>query len=152
MIITALSGKYQESFVQLLLDYLPEVDADIPEDVVRGKLLDLLCSQQDQRILSVSLLLSDEVPVGFSVYQIDSPASDWCKRPGWGCIREFYIAPGHRRRGFGAAMASDTESRLRQLGAQQLYLTSDGGIPFWRSQGWQLKEEAASNGLNFLEK
>ncbi len=152
MTITVFSREYRNDLANLLTAYFPQVDAQIPEDILQGKLMDLICDQQEQGILHIRLVRCDDAWAGFSIFQIDSPESDWCKRPGWGFVREFYIAPDFRRRGLGKALAEHTEQALRCLGAKQLYLTSDGGIAFWQRCGWQLTPETASNDLFILEK
>ena len=113
---------------------------------------DLLVAQQESGILRVDLLVTETKPIGFSIYQIDTPESDWCKRPGWGFIREFYVAPACRLQGFGGALAAHSEKQLRNMGAEHLYLTADDGIPFWKHCGWQETEEISSNDLRILEK
>ena len=108
-----------------------------------------MCASQ---IIRVDFALNGDVFTGFSVYQIDSAKSDWCKRPGWGFIREFYVVPQYRKQGTGRLLADHTEAALRTMGAKQLYLTSTGGIPFWQSCGWDLTGELCSNEQYILEK
>lgn len=142
-----------EPFAALVADYfIRELESDIPEDIVRGKLMELILKQWEQQILHIAIALEDGSPVGFSIYQIDTPKSDWCKREGWGFIREFYVSPGHRKQGIGSALAEYSDIHLRQLGAAQIYLTSDNAIPFWLRCGYRDSGEQASNGLNILEK
>lgn len=147
---------YDKSKKHLLADlmsaYMNELDCGIPEEIIRGKLSDFIDTQFDARIIRIDLGIESERIAGFSVYQIDKPESDWCKRPGWGFIREFYIVPAFRKSGLGRALALHTEETLRTMGAERLYLTSDSAIPFWRSCGWRLSEEICSNDQPILEK
>ena len=113
---------------------------------------DFIDDQHDAGIIRIDFALDGETAAGFSVYQIDKPESDWYKRPGWGFIREFYIVPAFRKAGFGRALATHTENALYQMGAERLYLTSDGAIPFWRRCGWKLSDEVCSNEQRILEK
>lgn len=147
---------YSKTCKQTLADnmaaYMTELDCGIPEEIIRGKLADFIDSQWESGIIRIDLLMEERICAGFSVYQMDTPESDWCKRPGWGFIREFYIAPSFRKTGMGRHLAQHTENALRTMGAEQLYLTSDGAIPFWRSCGWTLSQEVCSNGQTILEK
>lgn len=152
MTIFSYTNAFRQQLCALLVAYFPQVGADIPEEIIRGKLLELFDRQLSQGLISIALLSEEDCPVGFSIYQLDQPESDWCKRPGWGFIREFYISPTHRRRGYGKALATYTENQLCMQGAKKLYLTSDDAIPFWQSCGWQLTKEECTNALPILEK
>ena len=152
MTILPYSPDYRPQLEDLMVAYMTELDCGIPEDIIRTRIFDLIQNHLDAGILRIDLALSDHVPVGFSVYQIDRPDSDWCKRPGWGFIREFYVVPGSRRQGTGRQLASHTEQMLRQWGAGQLYLTSTSASTFWQTCGWTLTQELCSNGQFILEK
>ena len=143
---------YRTAFEEMLVTYFTELNSDIPEPIIRGKLMDLIRDQVEKDIIHVALLLDDGVPAGFSIYQIDSSDSDWRKRPGWGFIREFFIAEHARRKGFGKALAAYCDEQMQQLGATDLYLTSDDAVEFWKKCGYQLTDEVASNKLPVLEK
>lgn len=148
--------KYQPSLKTTLSDmmvpYMAELASDIPEDIIRGKLSDFIETQQMAERIHIAFALYGEKPVGFSVYQIDTPESDWCKRPGWGFIREFYIMPEYRKNGFGTRLAAYTEENLKTLGAEKLYLTSGPAAGFWENCGWENTGAFGSNGLTILEK
>ena len=151
MTIIPYNHTLRKPFGQLMEDYfLHALESDIPEDIVRGKLMDMILNQWEQTILHIAIAIED-FPIGFSIYQIDTPDSDWCKREGWGCIREFYVAPGHRNQGIGTALAEYSAQQLQQLGADRIYLTADDAIPFWLRLGYRDTKKPCSNGLNFLE-
>jgi GNAT superfamily N-acetyltransferase len=135
-----------------MTDYMTELNCGIPEEIIRGKLVDLIERQWESDILRVALAMEENICIGFSVYQIDTPESDWCKRPGWGFIREFYVAPVNRKHGTGKALAAHTERELRNAGAVRLYLTSTDAVPFWQRCGWIRTEQLCSNGQYILEK
>lgn len=135
-----------------MVAYMTELDTGIPESIIRTRIFDLIHSLLDREIIHIDLLHAEGTLAGFSVYQIDTPESDWCKRPGWGFIREFFISQEFRRHGAGQALAAHTEAQLRSLGAEGLYLTSTGAVPFWQRCGWQLTAERCSNGQFILEK
>ena len=92
-------------------------------------------------------------PVGFIDYQTDHPASSWCFHPGWGCIRELYVTPEHRRHGVARALIARAEAAAKRTGTPMLYLTADDAIPFWEHLGFvrsgRINEK---NGLEELEK
>ncbi len=139
-------------FLQLFTDYFMELDGEISREVIHQKLVPHILGLQSRGLLHICLGFQGEDCMGFSLYQIDTPESDWCKRPGWGIIREFYIAPPWRSRGFGTTLAKHSEAALRSLGAQKLYLTADDALAFWQHCGWEVSPETASNGLVILEK
>ena len=136
----------------MMVPYMAELDCDVPEDIIRGKLADFIETQRELGRIHIVLAWDRENPVGFSVYQIDAPESDWCKRPGWGFIREFYIQPNYRSNGLGTQLAAYTEEALRKLGAEKMYLTSGPGAAFWEKCGWKNTGDICSNDLVILEK
>lgn len=152
MTICPYTPLHRKSFETMLVDYFTELSAGIPEETIRTRILDLFLDLESRGIIHIAMALENSSPIGFSVYQIDSPQSDWCKRPGWGSIREFYIQPPHRSKGLGTQLAAWTEDQLRRLGAQSLYLTADDAIPFWEHCGFSNTHEFCSNELEILTK
>lgn len=136
----------------MLVDYFTELSAGIPEPVIRGKILNLFQEGHNRNILRIAIAVENNAPMGFSIYQIDSPKSDWCKRIGWGSIREFYIRPTFRGHGLGTQLAAWTDRELRKMGAQHIYLTADDAIPFWQHCGYSKTYELCSNQLEILTK
>ncbi|MBO5323060.1 MAG: GNAT family N-acetyltransferase [Oscillospiraceae bacterium] len=136
MTITEYSQLKHPQFTDMLVAYFAEMKSDMPEHIIRGKLLNLIHSEQAQSIIHIGLYLDNDKPIGFTIYQIDTPESDWCKRPGWGFIREFYISPEYRLMGYGRQLASYSETKLRGLGATQIYLTAMVSIRFWEHCGF----------------
>ena len=152
MHITPYAPEYRDTFEEMLVEYfVRDLESDIPEDIIRDKLMPHIESQVEKRIIRVAFAM-EEFPIGFSIYQTDSPESDWCKRPGWGFVREFWITKPYRGKGFGRMLADHTERQLRILGAAQLYLTSDNALGFWEHCGWRNSHEVCSNGLEILTK
>lgn len=153
MYIIPHTPEYRDAFEEMLAEYfIRDLNGDIPEDIIRQKLLPHIEGYLEKGIIQVDLILEQDVPAGFSIYQIDTPDSDWCKRPGWGFIREFHITPNYRGKGFGRALAAHTEQQLRTRGAESMYLTSDNAVSFWESCGWRKSGEICSNGLEILTK
>ena len=101
MIITPYTTAHKHILAALMADYMAELESDIPREIVLGKLADLIDRQCADRIIQLDLAMDEACCVGFSVYQIDTEKSDWCKRPGWGFIREFYVVPAYRKGGTG---------------------------------------------------
>ena len=87
-------------------------------------------------VVSIDLAMSGPDAVGFVIYQIDAPQSDWCERPGWGLIREMFVAPNWRKQGWGRRLASHAEQALELRGATNIYLTTDDALEFWLSLGY----------------
>jgi GNAT superfamily N-acetyltransferase len=135
-----------------MANYMTELKCGIPEEIIRGKLMDFIDSQSASGIIRIDLILENSICAGFTVYQIDTIESDWCKRPGWGFIREFYVIPACRNQGIGKNLAEHTARQLRNWGAEHLYLTSTEAASFWQACGWRLTEEVCSNGQYILEK
>lgn len=139
-------------FAGLLTEYFEELNAQLPHDIILERILPMFEIQDHQRIGTIVLALHRGKPMGFAIYQIDSPRSDWCKYPGWGCIREFYIRPEFRHKGFGRRLAAYAESHLKKLGATDVYLTADSAVNFWEHCGYSNTHEICSNDLEILTK
>jgi len=86
-------------------------------------------------IIYLDLLLLDDTPIGFIMYQVDSPKSNWCEKEGYGFIREMYIHKDHRKQGYGKIVVAHAESELKKLFVPYIYLTSSND-PFWLSVGY----------------
>lgn len=139
MTILPLTTDLENDFEMLFLPYFQELEEGeeqpLPPHVIKEKLLPFILNQWGKGIIHIDLCLTESA-AGFAIYQIDAPESDWCKRPGWGFIREFYVTPALRRLGVGRRMAGHAIHRLRALGASQIYLTSDSAVAFWTCCGF----------------
>lgn len=136
------------AFTELFVAYFANLSGDelCPPDVIRGKLIGMIEVQSARGVISVDMAFIDGNPIGFSIYQIDTPDSDWCKRPGWGFLREFYIEPPHRNRGYGKALARHAVQCLQDRGAEAIYLTSDPeALGFWAKCGFSDSDEVNPN-------
>ena len=152
MTIIPYTNMHKEQMDERMVAYMTELKCDIPEEIIRGKLMDLIDRQCASGVIHADLAIEDTVCIGFSIYQIDSVESDWCKRPGWGFIREFYVIPSFRNHGYGKALAAHTVQQLKSMGAQNLYLTSTEAVPFWQKCGWSRTQTLCSNDQYILEK
>ncbi len=138
---TGLLARYFRQELQLPLTdgQAAELAADIMEDTFYG--------------VPLTLAMLNGTAVGFINYQIDTPGGSWCFHPGWGCIRECYVAPEHRKSGIAAALVRHASTRLARAGAGTVYLTADTAIPFWRHLGYAPTGRTNDkNGLEELEK
>lgn len=127
-------------------------DTQWSEEILREKLaFGLFLRNQERGISSISFLLAEGKPAGFAVYQVDSPESDWCKRPGWGLIREFCIVPEFRLRGYGKALAEYVKEKLLTK-ADKLYLTAhdEEAGAFWTACGYSDTGEYDKNGCRIF--
>lgn len=116
------------------------------------EICDMVEQQWESSMVSVAVLQSEGKSIGFCVYQIDTPASDWCKRQGWGMLREFYVEKSYRGRGFGTALAAYAEQKLREMGAVDFYLTADNAVGFWETCGYVQEEGVNENGTYTMTK
>jgi len=154
MTIQALTLDRTADFEALFLPYFQELEANEPQplspEIITKKLLPFVLNQWEKGIIHIDLCLADDACTGFVIYQIDEPESDWCKRPGWGFIREFYIRPESRRKGLGHAMAAHVVAALKDMGTAQVYLTSDNAVAFWQHCGFtdETPEAAGSHTLS----
>ena len=152
MLITEYAKSMNVTLAGLMSDYMRELGCSMPEAVIRGNLSDFIDAQCEKGIIRVRMAYEGEKPAGFSVFQIDTPESDWCLRPGWGFIREYYVVPAFRKHGIGRILADCTVQELKHMGAAGLYLTSTGAVPFWQKCGWRLTAAVTPKGQSILEK
>lgn len=142
------SPALQESFDTLFVAYfLEDLQVAATEAGIRSKLCPFIHNLWEKQIIRIDLLILETEPIGFSIYQIDTPESDWCKKEGWGFIREFYIHPDFRHLGYGTLLANHTVAMLSQMGSAQIYLTADDAREFWLRCGFHQTEEICSNDL-----
>ena len=133
-----LAPERRQDFVRMLTAYFKDdLKMDWSCDVIE-RIGQFILSQWQDGILDILLLLEGTEPAGFAICQVDSPASDWCKREGWGFIREFYIAPPYRLTGKGRFLAGHTELLLKAKQTDQVYLTTDGALDFWLHCGYSI--------------
>lgn len=143
----------REDFEKQFIDYnnndlrMQEEDPRITSEVLREKIVPLFIGVQERGAGSIALCYGGGVCAGFVCFQVDSEQSDWCKRPGWGLIREFRIAPEFRCRGFGRALAEYAEKKLRER-TDRLYLTAhdEAALKFWAACGFSATGEVNKNG------
>lgn len=138
MVYHRLTEEFSNAFADLAEDYFTEIAAEeLSPAVIRAKIVPFLLRQYERGLVEIIIAASDGLPCGFAICQIDRPESDWCKRPGWGFIRELYIAKAWRNQGMGRCLAHEAEAHLLAGGAKRLYLQADSAAGFWAACGWQ---------------
>lgn len=128
----------KESLIQMLSSYFVD---DLHEEWTAktiSRISNFLIAQHEKRIVSILIAFKENIPVGFAVYQVDTKDSDWCKRAGWGFIREFYIQKNLRRIGIGRFLATEVEQQLLSQNIKRIYLTTDNALEFWLRCGYTI--------------
>jgi GNAT superfamily N-acetyltransferase len=128
---------YDEPVLTMFADYFTEINAGIPKKYL-PKILSIIADETKGYDIWLYLCLKDDELIGFVMAQIDVKENPACKREGWGFIREFYIIPAQRRKGFAEKMCGMVEERLYASGAKGIYLTANTntGEPFWAAMGY----------------
>ena len=131
--------EHKESLQRLLVQYFAGLDYADPRDAVPPsavpKILLLIGESLAQGNFWVYLSQEKSTFCGFVIAQIDGEGKDWCKRPGWGFIRELYVLPGHRGKGVAGKLVRRAEASMLQAGASRVYLTTELA-GFWEAVGY----------------
>ena len=142
-----------QEFEEMLLCYFTDdIHSELSPDIIRKKIVCPIVESWERGTPSLCIACEDQTSVGFCIYQIDSPESDWCKKEGWGFIREFYIKKPFRGRGYGRKLAAFTEKMLFGRGVQNMYLTADDAIGFWQTCGYADSGTVNENGTHTMTK
>lgn len=81
-------------------------------------------------------LNGDGGAVGFLQFQLTA-FSNWFFEEPFGFIREFWVAPGYRRQGYGRALLRMTEDCFMEHGAYRSILTADDAVGFYLANGYE---------------
>lgn len=114
---------YEEFADMFVYYFINETGADDSPDKLKEGLVKMIFRQLEHKIVYVDVAKTDKI-CGFIIYQVDKPESDWNERPGWGLIREFYVAKEHRNKGIGTMLLTNAEKKLKRRGVKNIYLTS----------------------------
>lgn len=106
------------AFEKLFCDYFTELDC---EETPLPLFTDRLLPDLKAGLFDVGVCEVDGAVIGFVIFQIDDILNDWNFKEGFGDVRELYVAPAFRRRGFGTALLRFAENALVKSGATEVY-------------------------------
>lgn len=139
--IGAIKESDYESFVNMFNSYfLDDFKIEVEYSKIQEICLGIMESTK-QQVVYLDLMKINNKPIGFIIYQIDSPESDWCQKDGFGFIKEIYIAKGLRNQGLGKLLVAHAEQSLKGKNVEQIYLTSDDSGLFWNQCGYKITHE-----------
>ena len=127
----------KEIFKEMLLDYL-HIEEEKRQEVAINLVENWIFVTEKKKIVYIDMAKIEDECIGFVIYQIDCKESDWCKRPGWGFIRELCVLEKYRQLGVGTQLLSHAESKLKALKPKGIYLTSE--------ESWHVKKFYTKNG------
>ena len=122
-------------------------DAETPQEEIDGFISFLydLCLQG--RIHGC--VAWDGEPVGFALWNVDSPEGVFCQKPGFGTILEIGVSKGFRGNGFGSKLV---KFALSQMTVSEYYVCAYGPAEaFWKKCGFHDSGSIAENGLKIYE-
>ena len=135
------------SFKVMLGKYLKELYIDseitITDDLIEQAYIESISDLEGEFKHWIYICYDDNIPIGFGIAQVDNVGGNWCLKPGYGMIREFYIEKHSRRKGYGSELYKFIEDILRREEVSKIYLTTDSmeGIEFWDRQGYSFTGE-----------
>ena len=138
-----------DAFTRMVADYfLQDLNQPLNQNPPVNMCQRMIQSVTDQATY-LDLLHQADTPIGFIMYQVDSPRSNWNEKEGHGFIREMYIHKDHRSQGHGQALATHAENALRRLSVPAIYLTSSkDGFAFWLRLGYTDTHEICAQNNN----
>ena len=122
-------------FAQMMGVYIIEDLKETLDDNPPVRMCKAITQSVKDDIVYLDLLHLYGSPIGFIMYQVDSPKSNWCEKEGYGFIREMYIRKDHRKQGYGKTLVAHAENKLKKLPVPHIYLTSSNDA-FWLSLGY----------------
>ncbi|MBD5631969.1 MAG: GNAT family N-acetyltransferase [Clostridia bacterium] len=137
--VSPLNDKTQKEFEMLFAAYYAELgcDDDVPHLLKEYILPDLLAG-----LIKIDMLQEGKVYAGFVIYQTDDIDNDWNFKEGWGDIREIYVAPARRRKGYGKFLLYTAEMKLKESGVSKTYaLPASGTEDFFTACGYNKTED-----------
>ena len=145
--------QHRREFESMFVNYFTlDFHAPFPEEVIRNEVVPKYTDLSLRGVAPILMAFEGEEPIGFINFQIDSEASNWNERPGWGMIRELHVAPTWRRQGLGSVLVDIASRVMKESGATRAYLTTEDTFEFWEALGWRRTDEIAPNGGTVMEK
>ncbi|WMM26799.1 GNAT family N-acetyltransferase [Tissierella sp. MB52-C2] len=130
-----------ESFVNMFNSYfLDDFQIKLQYSKIEEICFDII-ERVKKQVIFLDLIKVNNKSIGFIIYQIDSPKSDWCQKEGFGFIREIYIEKELRKQGLGKLLVAHAEQSLKDKNVEEVYLTSDNNAAFWNQCGYTLTHE-----------
>lgn len=137
MTVRPIEKKDYSAFKELFCNYYAELDC---EDDPLHLFDEYVLPDLEAGLFDVAVA-DDGLIAGFAVFQIDDIINDWNFKEGCGDLRELYVAPAFRNRGFGRKLLEFCENRLLQSGAAEIYT-----LPVEESESFFLKNGYADTG------
>lgn len=125
----------QDGFKHLFKGYYKELGCDDDCDHLLDEYIlpDLLAG-----LFKIDMLEENGAFVGFVAYQIDEADGEWSLKEGWGDIREIYIAPSCRKKGYGKFLLYTAEMKLKESNVQKAYcLPCESAAQFFTACGYR---------------
>ena len=131
-------------FHHLMNDYYREgEDSETPQEEIDGFVQFLYDLCMKEKISGC--VAFDHIPVGFVLWNIDTPNGVFSRKPGFGTILEIGINAEYRGNGLGTALA---EYALTQMQGVDHYVCAYGPAEsFWEKCGFCDSGDVADNGL-----
>lgn len=137
--VSPLRDADKAEFTELFKDYYRELGCtdDVPHLVDEYILPDLIAG-----LLKIDVLKENGTYAGFVVYQVDDVTCDWNFKENWGDVREIYVIPSLRLKGYGKFMLFTAEMRLKDEGITRAYaLPTENALAFFDACGYRKTDE-----------
>ena len=153
MIIKAYENTQRQEFLKMLITYFnDDMKCNWSSEFIEDKIFGLFEEKWSKKIIYIDVLEENKQLIGFAIYQIDTPQSDWCKKEGWGFVRELYIQKGYRQQGYGFKLVKNIERCLINKNVKDIYLNADDAIIFWNKCNYISTNEVDADGMYTLIK
>lgn len=119
------------SFQTLFKDYFKEFGFNITE-----KGFTFMDTDISKHNIQLILLYLEQEAIGFATFQIDTLDNPWCMNEEAGDIREFYISPKYRLKGYSKHLFQAIKAYFESRQIYDIYLTSDDSGLFWKKLGF----------------
>lgn len=156
--VEKMAPAYFTSFKELFCDYfIYDLQVKMEREVIKEKVVDdQILKQFFDNVIFIDIITEDKVMKGFIIYQIDTDKSDWNERPGQGFVREQYVCPDSRKKGYGTQLLEHAEHILKEQKVSAVYLTAndeENAKAFYESKGYvSEKVKSSFNSLDYYSK
>lgn len=119
-------------FTTIFRAYFQEIGHPLDEDTI---LFDLMNKDKVENNMETLLLFEDGVLCAFVMFQINI-IKGWFFEKKDGFIREFYVSPAYRKKGYGTILLQAAEKHLKEQGIYALVLTTYSAASYYEKQGY----------------